>query len=288
MRDVVLMDGLRTPFAKAGTALATVPPRELGRIAVSELLARTGVDPRQVDEVIIGNVAGPSDSANVARVIALLAGIPERVPAYTVHRNCASGMESVAEAHEKIAAGHADLIVAGGVESMSQIPLYVSDGMTRVLERASRARSLGARLAAFAAVRPKDFTPRVAIMEGLTDPVCGLNMGETAEVLAKEFGISREAQDEFALESHRRAVAAAEAGRLRRGDRPRLRAAGLGGGRARTSARGRTSRSRRSAKLRPFFDRRNGTVTAGQLLPDHRRRRRDARRVARRRRGSWA
>lgn len=266
MRDVVLMDGLRTPFAKAGTALASVPPRELGRVVVAELLARSGVDPKEVDEVIIGNVAGPSDSANVARVISLLAGIPERVPAYTVHRNCASGMESVAEAHEKIAAGHADLIVAGGVESMSQIPLYVSDGMTKVLERASRARSVGARLAAFASIRPKDFTPRVAIMEGLTDPVSGLNMGETAEVLAKEFGISREAQDDFALLSHRRAIAAMEAGRM--GEEivpvfePPYQEAVV------EDVGPRKNQSLEAlAKLRPFFDRRTGTVTAGNSCP---------------------
>ncbi|HEX7078910.1 MAG TPA: thiolase family protein [Candidatus Eisenbacteria bacterium] len=266
MRDVVLMDGLRTPFAKAGTALASVAPRELGRVAVSELLARAGVDPREVDEVIIGNVAGPSDSANVARVVSLLAGIPERVPAFTVHRNCASGMEAIAQAHEKIAAGHAELIVAGGVESMSQIPLYVSDGMTRAFERASRARSLGARLAAFASVRPKDFTPRVAILEGLTDPVSGLNMGETAEVLAKEFGISREAQDDFALTSHRRAVAAMETGRM--GEEivpvfePPYREAVV------EDVGPRKNQSLEAlAKLRPFFDRRTGTVTPGNSCP---------------------
>jgi acetyl-CoA acetyltransferase len=121
MRDVILTDGFRTPFAKAGTTLAPVPARELGRIAVAELLARHGVDPLEVDEVILGNVAAPSDATNIARVVALLAGIPERVPAVTVQRNCASGMEAVAQAHDRIAAGHADLIVAGGTESMSQI-----------------------------------------------------------------------------------------------------------------------------------------------------------------------
>jgi acetyl-CoA acyltransferase len=266
MRDVVLVDGFRTPFAKAGTTLATVPARELGRVAVSERLARHGVDPAAVDEVILGNVAQPSDSTNIARVVSLLAGIPERVPAFTVQRNCASGMESIVQAHEKIAAGHADLIVAGGAESMSGIPLYMSEGMTRMFERLARAKSVGARAAAVAGIRPKDFQPRLAIAEGLTDPVSGLNMGDTAELLAKEFAISREAQDDFALQSHRRAVAAIDAGRM--GQEivpvfaPPYRQAVVEDVGPR---RGQTLEA--LAKLKPFFDRRNGTVTVGNSCP---------------------
>ncbi|HLQ66598.1 MAG TPA: thiolase family protein [Candidatus Limnocylindrales bacterium] len=266
MRDVVLIDGLRTPFAKAGTALANVPARELGRVAIAELLARTSLDPAQVDEVILGNVAQPSDSANIARVVALLAGIPESVPAVTVHRNCASGMEAIVQAHEKVAAGHADLIIAGGTENMSQIPLLVSEGMTRAFERSSRAKSLGQRLGAFAGVRPRDFQPRVAIMEGLTDPFCGLNMGETAEVIAKDFGISREAQDDFALMSHRRAVAATESGRLAEEIVPVFAPPYK---EAVTQDVGpRKNQSLEAlAKLKPFFDKKYGTVTAGNSCP---------------------
>jgi acetyl-CoA acyltransferase len=266
MRDVVLMDGFRTPFAKAGTALASVPARELGRIAVRELLTRTGVDPAEVDEVILGNVAHPSDSMNIARVVALLAGIPETVPAVTVQRNCASGMEAIQQAHDRIASGNADLIVAGGTESMSRIPLYLSDGMTRTFERLSRAKSVGGRLVALAGARPGHLAPRIALLEGLTDPVSGLNMGETAEVLAKEFGISREAQDDFALQSHRRAAAAAEAGRL--GEEivpvfaPPYAAAVL------EDVGPRKNQSLEAlAKLRPYFDRRFGTVTPGNSCP---------------------
>jgi acetyl-CoA acyltransferase len=266
MRDVVLIDGYRTPFAKAGTALAGVSARELGRVAVTELLARSGADPAQIDEVILGNVAQPSDSTNIARVVALLSGIPERVPAFTVQRNCASGMESITQAYEKIAAGHADLIVAGGTESMSKIPLYVSEGMTRVFERLMRAKSLGARVGAMATVRPKDFTPRLAIVEGLMDPVSGLNMGETAELLAKEFAISREAQDDFALQSHRRAVQAMDSGRMAEETVPVFAppykeavTQDIGPRREQTlEALGR---------LRPFFDRRYGTVTVGNSCP---------------------
>jgi len=266
MRDVVLIDGFRTPFAKSGTALARVHARELGRVSIVELLARHGVPPTAVDEVILGNVAQPSDSANIARVIALLAGVPERVPAVTVHRNCASGMESLVQAHERIASGHADLIVAGGTENMSQIPLLVSEGMTRAFERSSRAKSLGQRIGAFAGIKPKDFAPRVAIMEGLTDPISGLNMGETAEVIAKDFGISREAQDDFALMSHRRASAAMDSGRL--GEEivpvfaPPYQEAVL------QDVGPRKNQSLEAlAKLRPFFDRKYGTVTPGNSCP---------------------
>src|SRR5712671_5203825 len=153
MRDVVLIDGYRTPFAKAGTALKDVHAAELGRIAVSELLARTGIDPSEIDEVILGNVAQPSEATNVSRVVALMAGIPEKVPAYTVQRNCASGMESIAQAHQKIAAGQAELILAGGTESMSQIPLLVSEGMAHMFDRLMRAKSPGAKLSALATLR---------------------------------------------------------------------------------------------------------------------------------------
>jgi acetyl-CoA acyltransferase len=266
MADVVLIDGYRTPFAKAGTALADVSAQELGRVAVSELLARTGVDPNEIDEVILGNVAQPSEATNVARVVALMAGIPEKVPAYTVQRNCASGMESIAQAHQKIAAGHADLILAGGTESMSHIPLLMSEGLTHMFERLMRAKSPVAKLQALSTVRPRDLAPRVAIAEGLTDPVSGLNMGETAELLAKEFGISREAQDDFALTSHRRAVAAMESGRFAQEIVPvfappyRQAVTEDVGPR-----KGQTLEA--LAKLRPFFDRRYGTVTVGNSCP---------------------
>jgi len=266
MRDVVLIDGYRTPFAKAGTALADVPARELGRVAVSELLARSGVDPAEIDEVVLGNVAQPSESTNIARVVALLSGIPERVPAFTVQRNCASGLESIAQAHQKIAAGDADLIVAGGTESMSRIPLYMSEGLTRMFDRLARAKSPGAKLEALATLRPRDLKPRIALAEGLTDPVSGLNMGETAEVLAKEFGISREAQDDFALQSHRRAVAAMESGRMAQEivpvfAPPYKQAVTEDVG----PRRGQTLEA--LARLKPYFDRRYGTVTVGNACP---------------------
>src|SRR5438046_7052491 len=119
---LVIVDGVRTPFCKMGTELATMAADELGRIAVNALLTRTGLDPARIDEVIFGCVGQPADAANVARVIALRAGIPEQVPALTVHRNCASGCEAVTQAYEKMVAGRGSIFVVGGAESMSQIP----------------------------------------------------------------------------------------------------------------------------------------------------------------------
>src|SRR5882762_2380879 len=207
---LVIIDGVRTPFCKMGSELARLGADELGRIAVNALLTRTGVDPAIIDEVIFGCVGQPADAANVARVIALRAGIPEHVPAITVHRNCASGCEAITQAYEKMTAGRGSIFLVGGAESMSQIPLFFKYTAAEKFGKLARAKTLPQKLRAFAAFRPSDFQPRIGLQLGLTDPVCGLNMGETAEVLAREFGVTRGEQDEFALESHRRAVAARE------------------------------------------------------------------------------
>src|SRR5579862_8593412 len=205
---LVIVDGVRTPFRKAGTDLAHSSPDELGRVAVNALLMRTGIDPALIDEVIFGCVAQPADAANVARVIALRSGIPESVPAMTVHRNCASGCEALTQAAEKIDAGRGSIFIVGGTESMSQVPLLFKQSTAEKFGRLARAKTLGQKIRTLASFRPSDFQPRVGLLLGLTDPVCGLNMGETAELLAREFGITREAQDAFALQSHQRALAA--------------------------------------------------------------------------------
>ncbi len=257
---LVIVDGIRTPFSKAGTELAALGADELGRIAVNALLSRTGLDPALVDEVIFGCVAQPMDAPNVARVIALRSGIPESVPASTVQRNCASGCEAVTLAHEKLLAGRGSIFIVGGAESMSNIPLLFKQGTAAKFSRLSRAKGLGQRLQSLSRFRPSDFQPRVGLLLGLSDPVCGLNMGETAELLAREFGISREDQDAFALESNQRALAAKEkqAEEICPAFLP-LKAAAV------TRDNGpRENQSREAlAKLRPVFDRRNGTVTAG-------------------------
>src|SRR5262245_13912009 len=207
---LVIVDGVRTPFCKAGTELAGLGADELGRIAVNSLLARTGLDPAVVDEVIFGCVAQPVDAANVARVIALRAGIPESVPAITVQRNCASGCEAVTLAQDKLAAGRGSIFIVGGAESMSNIPLLFQTSTADKFGRLTRAKSFGQRLQSICRFRPSDFKPRIGLLLGLSDPVCGLNMGETAEVLARDFGISRDEQDAFALRSNQLAIAARE------------------------------------------------------------------------------
>ena len=149
-----ILGGVRTPFVKAGTAFRKVPSYELGRIAAAETIARAELDPERLDEVIFGHCAMPAEAANSTRVVALRAGVPERVPAFTVHRNCASGMEAVASALYRIAAGDASLVLAGGMESMSQIPLLFSTQYADWLEGLMRARTPAAKLAQAARFRP--------------------------------------------------------------------------------------------------------------------------------------
>ena len=258
---LVIVDGVRTPFSKMGTDLSRCAADDLGRSAVNALLTRTGLDPVLIDEVIFGCVAQPAEAGNVARVIALRAGIPEQVPAVTVHRNCASGCEALTAAYERMVAGRGSIFVVGGTESMSQIPLLYRSQAAEKFGKLARAKSLLQRARALAAFRPGDFQPRIGLQLGLTDPVCGLNMGETAEVLAREFSISRELQDAFALESHARAVAARD--KLAEEIAPVYPTSG--GKTAVTSDNGpRQEQSLAAlAKLRPVFDRANGTVTAG-------------------------
>jgi acetyl-CoA acetyltransferase family protein len=261
--EVVITHALRTPFAKAGTALRSVSAVELGRQAVVELVARAEIDPARIDEVVVGCAGNPIDAANVARVVALRANLPRSIPAVTVQRNCGSGLEAIANAAEKIRAGRRQVVVAGGVESMSNYPLLYTEAAKARFERLFRARGMSARLAALAAFRPRHFAPESGLFTGLTDPVCGLNMGETAEILAKEFEIPRDAQDEFALRSHERAVAAEAAGIFDAERIPLYLPPGFDtvvdsdvGPRAEQSMEA-------LGKLPAAFDRRFGTVTAG-------------------------
>jgi acetyl-CoA C-acetyltransferase/acetyl-CoA acyltransferase len=255
---LAIFAGVRTPFGKAGGALKDWFAEDLGALVTRELLLRTGVPPDAIDGVVAGNVGQTSRAANVARVIGLRAGIPERVPAWTVHRNCASGVEAVSEAADQVALGRGRLYVAIGVESMSNYPLEFNRRGRDFFARLQKAKTLGQRLGALASVRPSMFAPKVALLEGLTDPTVGLNMGQTAEVLAREWKITRAMQDAFAVSSHLKATAAVAAlreetvdvvtktGVLRddEGVRP-------------------DSSVEKLAKLKPVFDRTLGTVTAG-------------------------
>src|SRR6266849_5542592 len=208
MLDIAILEGVRTPFAKAYGPLAAIPAHQLGVLATRALFQKAQVRPEQIDQVIFGNVVLPAEAANIARVIALLAGVPEDRIAHTVQRNCASGMEAITTAAQLIQLGEAKTILAGGTESMSQIPLlYTPEATDRFLGLA-KAKGLWQRLGAMMKFRPRHFKPVPGLKLGLTDPVSGLIMGETAEVLAEDFHITRQQQDEFALESHQKAVAA--------------------------------------------------------------------------------
>lgn len=262
MPEAVIVGGVRTPFARAAAEFNDIPAQDLGRLVVRELLDRFDLDPAEVDELITGNVASPIDAANVSRVIALRAGIPRDRIAHTVNRNCASGMEAVTEAVDRIESGAANCIVAAGVDSMSNIPVYLGKRFTNKMLPLTRAKSALDRLKVMGSFRPGDLKPIIGVKVGLTDPVSGLMMGETAEKLAREFAISRERQDEFALRSHQKAIAALESGRL--ADETMAVYAGTG---AMPITRDTGPRSDQSleklAKLRPYFDPRWGTVTVG-------------------------
>jgi acetyl-CoA C-acetyltransferase/acetyl-CoA acyltransferase len=255
MLDIAILDGVRTPFARAFGPLANVSAQELGRIAVTAALQRAGLRPDQVDQVVFGNVATPVDCANIARVIALRAGVPQDRIAHTVQRNCASGMEAISTGASLIQLGEAGTVLAGGVESMSQIPLLYNSQATEQYMRLGRAKSFWQRTSAVLGFRPRHFKPVIAIKLGLTDPVSGLIMGETAEVLVEDFNITRQAQDEYALMSHQRAVAAQERGVLAEEIVP--------AGHVNEDVGPRKGQSLEAlAKLKPFF-KATGTVTVG-------------------------
>jgi len=208
MSKLHILAGVRTPFVRAGTQATRLSADDLGRLVASELLARTGVDPAELDEVIVGCVGQPPGAQNVARIIALRAGVPPEVPAVTVHRNCASGFEAVTTAAERLATGRGSLFLVIGAESMSNYPIRFGDSMGAWLGRLARSRSLLQKLDTLRRLKLSDLKPRPTILEGLRDPFVKLSMGQTAEVLARDYDITREEQDEYALESHCRAAAA--------------------------------------------------------------------------------
>ena len=267
MKDIYLIGAVRTPHAKAGGALKNTAAPFLASYLVRHLLDQTNIPDDRVDEVIIGNVGAPAQYANVGRVVALEAGLPETVPAYTVHRNCASGLEAIAQGMMKIADKRAHIVSVGGVENMSQMPLMYGPEMTRLFSRLFRAKSPLDKIKTLADFRPQHLAPQIAIEQGLRDPFCGLNMGQTAEVLAREFNISREEQDAFANESHHKAVAAAKSGRftdeivpLGVGDKGTEFLTQDIGPRENSSVEG-------LAKMKPYFDRKSGSVTVANSCP---------------------
>ena len=213
-RAVYIVDGARTPMLKARNKPGPFTPVDLAVEAGRPLLARQPFEPDQFDDVILGVVNVHTDEVNPGRVATLRLGCGIEVPGWTVQRNCASGQQSIDTAAKYIAAGNADMILAGGAEALSHAPLLFSEKAATWFGKFMGARSIGQKLAAFADFRPDMLSPSISLVRGLTDPVAKVNMGQTAEIIAHRFGISRTDADTLAVQSHHRLAAAHKAGHL--------------------------------------------------------------------------
>jgi acetyl-CoA acyltransferase len=260
---VAVVAGLRTPFAKQGTAYRNMSALDLGKTVVAELLARTGVDPHEIQQVVYGQVVPSLSAPNIAREIVLLTGMPRDIEAFSVSRACATSYQSTVSVAQAIETGTIDCGIAGGADSASDVPIAVSKKLAGALIEANKARTLKDRLAAFAGLSPKDLLP---VPPALKEYTTGLTMGESAEKMAKENHISREAQDELAHRSHSRAAQAWADGRFA-GEvmevfvPPRYEAYGQ------DNLVRKDSQLDSYAKLKPVFDRKHGTITAANSSP---------------------
>ncbi len=263
-RRVAIIDGVRTPFAKAGTALKGLSAIDLGKIAVSELVQRTDLDPALIDLLVFGTVIPSVLAPNIAREIALMPLLPKSVQAWSVSRACASANQAITDAADQIALGHAHVAIAGGAESLSNVPILHSRGFSDALVSASKAKTLGQRLQAFAKVRAKDFIP---ITPAIAEPTTGESMGQSAEKMAKLNAITRAEQDQLALASHTNAAQGTADGRLTAELAPAFIPPRYA--EAMTQDNGiRTDTTMEALSvLKPVFDRRYGTVTAGNASP---------------------
>jgi acetyl-CoA acyltransferase len=263
-RRVAIVTGVRTPFAKAGTLLKTMTAQELGKIAVTELLARSNLDGKEVQALTFGTVVPSVIAPNIAREVSLIPQLPKGVEAFTASRACASANQAITEAADQILLGHYDCMIAGGAESLSNVPILHSRGMSEVLVAASRAKTMSQRLGIFGKLRPKDFVP---ITPAIAEPTTGETMGQSAEKMAKLNAIPREEQDQFALRSHRLAAAGLADGRLTAEIAPvyvppKYETTATTDNGVRTD-----SSYDQLAALKPVFDRQYGSVTAGNASP---------------------
>jgi acetyl-CoA acyltransferase len=263
-RRIAIVAGVRTPFAKAGTTLKGFSAIELGKIAVSELVHRTNLDVDELDLLVFGTVIPSVLAPNIAREIALMPLFPKEVQAWSVSRACASANQAITDAADQIALGHATVAIAGGAESLSNVPILHSRGFSDALISASKARSLGARLQAFATLRPRDFIP---ITPAIAERTTGESMGQSAEKMAKLNAVPRDEQDALALASHVRAAQGTRDGRLTSEIAPAYVPPKYD--QAMTEDNGiRTETNLEAlAALKPVFDRRYGSVTAGNSSP---------------------
>jgi acetyl-CoA acyltransferase len=263
-RRVAVVEGCRTPFCKAGTSFRELSPVQLGTIAVRELVSRADLDPAEVDHLVYGTVVPSIQAPNVAREVGLSAGLPASVPAFTVGRACASANQAITSGAEAIARGYADVVVAGGVEVLSDVPMLLSRRLREALVRASKARGLPAKLGALAAVRPRDLAP---VVPAIAEPSTGETMGQSAERMAKENGITREAQDRWALRSHKLAALGTADGRLGEEIVPAYVPPRFDEIVAEDNGIRNDTSLEKLAALPPVFDRKYGSVTAGNASP---------------------
>lgn len=256
---VVLVDGCRTPFLRSQTEFTDLPSYQLGAMAIAGLLHRTRLDPKQIDRLIMGTVVAEPRTSNLAREVALAVGLPQSLPAHTVTAACTSSNVAIASAVEAIAAGTAEVVIAGGAETLSDVPIRFSRALRKRLIASQKARGPADYLKLLAGLSMRDLAPD---MPAIAEFSTGHTMGESAERLAKRVGVSREDQDAYALSSHRRAAAATERGYLAAQMTPALVPPRFVPLRADNGIRG-DSTPEKLASLPPVFDRRFGTVSAG-------------------------
>lgn len=257
---IAIIDGVRTPFCKAGGIFKDFEADDLGAYVVKELMARTGFDKEKVDELIFGNVLQPPHATNIARVVAVKGGMPIKMPAFTVNRNCASGMEAIATAANKLWMHEADVIIAGGTESMSSFPVLFKKKMRDFLVRLNKAKGWKQRLSVLLGFRPSFLVPEIP---EISDPLCGLSMGQTAEILAREFKVTREEQDKFSLRSQERAGKATTEGKLAQEIMPLPIPPACATMQSQDDGFRLNPTLEGFSQLKPIFDKYAGTVTAG-------------------------
>ncbi len=264
-RRVAIVAGLRTPFVKSGGDFKDLSAVDLGAIVVNELVARCGIPAREFDTVVFGQVIPSSLATLIGREVVLRTSLPRSAQAHTVARACATSIQAATDAADQIALGHSDCAVAGGAESLSDAPIFASRPLAQALVAASRAKGILEKVKAFSGLDwKKDLAP---VPPALKEPTTGLTMGESAEQMAQKNGISREAQDAFAYQSHRRASEAWAAGKfdgevMHVAVPPRF---------DKVAAKDNIVRSDATldalASLKPVFDRKYGTITAGNASP---------------------
>ena len=263
-RRVAVIAGVRTPFARSGTMLKNLSAIELGKICVAELIQRTELDGHDVDAIVYGTVVPSVIAPNIAREVSLLPMLPKGVEAFTVGRACASANQAITDAADQIVLGPHDVVIAGGAESLSNVPILHSRSMSDKLVALSRAKNMGQRLGILGSIRPKDFVP---ITPAIAEPSTGESMGQSAEKMAKINGIQREEQDQFALRSHRLAAVGLEDGRLTAEITPVWVPPKFESSLDSDNGVRRDTSIEQLRALKPVFDRRYGSVTAGNSSP---------------------